>query len=120
MQLKHKVTLRQKRVWRSRRKVRGSAERPRLCVHFSNKHIYAQVINDDTGHTLVQVSTLAKDLREENLSANIAAASRLGTLCAERAKAADLSKVVFDRNGRRYHGTVKAFADAARKAGLEF
>lgn len=120
MKIKKKNDLRQKRVWRLRKKVIGSAERPRLCVHFSNKHIYAQAINDESGTTLVFKSTLSKDLRSESLAANVASAEKLGKVFGEEAKKSGISKVVFDRNGRRYHGCVKTFADAARGAGLEF
>ena len=120
MELQKKLELRQKRIWRARRKINGTADRPRLCVSFTNKNIYAQAIDDDAGKTLLFVSTLAKDLREEKLSANIAGAKRLGTLFGQRAKTAGLSKVVFDRHGRRYHGCVKAFAEAARESGLDF
>ena len=120
MLLEKKKQLLQKRIWRVRRKISGTAERPRLCVSFSNKHIYAQAIDDEAGNTLVYVSTLAKDLREQSLSANKAGAEALGKLMGERAKAIGITRVVFDRHGRRYHGTVKTFADAARAAGLEF
>lgn len=118
--VKYNNTLRQKRVWRIRKKVNGTAERPRLVVHFSNKHIYAQCIDDVAGKTLVSSSSLEKALAEEKLGANIESAIRLGKSLGEKAKAAGISQVVFDRNGRRYHGSVKAFADAAREAGLEF
>ena len=120
MEQQKKLELRQKRIWRARKKVKGTAERPRLCVSFTNKNIYAQAIDDDTGKTLIFVSTLAKDLREEKLAANMAGAKRLGAIFGQRAKAAGLSKVVYDRHGRRYHGCVKAFAEAAREAGLDF
>lgn len=120
MNLKHKQKLRQKRIWRIRKKVQGTAERPRLCVTFTNEHIYAQAIDDTAGKTLVSVSTLAKDLREQKLSANKAGATALGTLAGERIKAAGIEAVVFDRHGRRFHGRVKEFAEAARAAGLTF
>lgn len=120
MLLQKKNQLRQNRIWRVRTKIVGSAERPRLCVSFTNKHIYAQAINDDAGSTLIFVSTLSKDMREEKLAANVAGAKRLGTAFATKAKAAGVSKVVFDRHGRRYHGCIKAFAEAARAAGLDF
>lgn len=116
----HKKNLRQKRIWRNRKKVSGTAERPRLVVHFSNKNIDAQCIDDVAGKTLASTGTVQKELSDEKLSANIASATRLGQLIGEKAKAAGITKVVFDRNGRRYHGAVKAFADAAREAGLEF
>ena len=103
-----------------RKKVNGTPERPRLCVSLTNKNIYVQAIDDDAGRTLLYVSTLGKDLREEKLSANVAGAKRLGAVVGQRAKAAGISKVVFDRHGRRYHGCVKAFAEAAREAGLDF
>lgn len=115
-----KAELRQKRIWRTRKKVAGSAERPRLCVHFSGKHIYAQAINDDAGKTLVFLSTLDKELRAKKLTANKEGAAALAKVFADKAKAAGIASVVFDRNGRRFHGTVKAFADAAREGGLVF
>lgn len=118
--VKYKNSLRQKRVWRIRKKVTGTAERPRLVVHFSNKHIYAQCIDDIAGKTLVAASSIEKALAEEKLSANTESAIRLGKALGEKAKTAGITQVVFDRNGRRYHGSVKAFADAAREAGLEF
>jgi large subunit ribosomal protein L18 len=120
MNLIKKRILRQKRVWRIRKKIQGTAERPRICAHFSNKHIYAQAIDDVAGKTLVNLSTLSKELRDENLTANTAGATRLGELFGAKVKEAGYSEVVFDRNGRRYHGTVKAFAEAVRKAELKF
>ena len=118
--LKHKLTLRQKRIWRIRKKVSGTADRPRLCVSFTNKHVYAQAIDDTTGKTLVQVSSISKDLKGENLSANRESAVKLGKAFAEKAKAASIDKVVFDRHGRPYHGRVKEFAEAVREGGIEF
>lgn len=115
-----KAELRQKRIWRTRKKVTGTAARPRLCVHFSGKHIYAQAINDELGHTLVFVSTVEKELKSQKLAANKAGAATLAKAFADKAKAAGITSVVFDRNGRRFHGTVKAFADAAREAGIAF
>ena len=115
-----KQDLAQKRRWRIRKKVVGTSERPRLSVHFSNKHIYAQAIDDTAGRTLTFVSTLGKELKEQKLQANNAGAAALGKAFGEKAKEAGIGKVVFDRNGRRYHGCVKTFADAAREAGLEF
>jgi large subunit ribosomal protein L18 len=116
----HKAMLLQKRRWRIRKKVSGTAARPRLSVKFSAKNIYAQAINDDAGTTLVYVSSLDPTLRKQKLGANIAGAKVLGTAFAEKAKAAGLTAVVFDRSGARYHGKVKVFADAAREAGLVF
>ncbi len=118
--LKEKLTLRRKRIWRIRKKVVGSAERPRLCVTFTNKHIYAQAVDDGTGKTLVSLSSLSSDLKDEKLSANKESASKLGTLFAEKAKKADITQVVFDRHGRPYHGRVKVFAEAVREAGINF
>lgn len=106
---------------RLRKKVSGTSGRPRLAVHFSGMHIYAQVIDDEAGNTLAAVSTTERSLRADKLiRANCASAARVGTLLAERARSRDISKVVFDRGGFIYHGKVKALADAAREAGLEF
>lgn len=117
MKLDKKQSLLQKRRWRIRKKIKGTAERPRLAVHFSNKHIYAQCIDDLKGHTMVYVSSTAKD---SDAKANGEGAVALGKLVAEKAKAAGIESVVFDRSGRRYHGCVKSFADAAREGGLQF
>jgi large subunit ribosomal protein L18 len=116
----HKAKLLQKRRWRIRKKVTGTALRPRLSVKFSAKNIYAQAINDDAGTTLVFLSSLNADLRKQKLKANIASAKVLGTAFAEKAKAAGITSVVFDRSGARYHGKVKVFADSAREGGLVF
>jgi len=110
---------RARRQVRVRKRVHGTAERPRLAVHRSNKHISAQVIDDYAGRTLASASTLETDLRSDGTS-NAAAASSVGQLVAERAKSAGISQVVFDRGGNIYHGRVAALADAAREAGLEF
>ena len=111
-------TLRQKRHDRLRLRLTGSAERPRLSVFRSAKYIYAQVIDDTTGRTLAAASTYEADLREG--AGTIAGARAVGQRIGERAKAAGLGKVVFDRGGNLYHGRVAALADAAREAGLEF
>jgi len=103
---------------RIRRKVTGTADRPRLAVHYSNQHIYAQVIDDVAGKTLVSASTLDKSF--ETASSNVESAQKVGALLAERAKGSNISAVVFDRGGHLYHGKVKALADAAREAGLQF
>ncbi len=106
---------------RVRRKVTGSAGRPRLAVFKSGKHIYAQVVDDDTGTTLAHASSLDAGLRKESKTgANVAGARRVGRLLAERAKQKGVARVVFDRGGYVYHGKVKALADAAREGGLEF
>ncbi len=116
-QSKREARLRRHR--RVRKKVRGSAERPRLAVHRSNRHISAQLIDDRTGRTLVSASSLEADLRAA-ATGKSAAAAEVGRLVAERAVAAGVRRVVFDRGGFLYHGRVAAVADAARAAGLEF
>lgn len=103
---------------RVRKTLRGTAERPRLTVFRSNRYIYAQVIDDIDGHTLVSASSQEPDLRAANLNRETAA--KVGEMIGTRAKAAGLDAVVFDRGGYKYHGRVKALADAAREAGLEF
>jgi len=118
-----KLTKKQARIRRHnrlRQKVSGSAEIPRLCVCRTGKHIYAQVIDDVAQCTIVSASTLEKEMREQKLAANKSSAAVLGKTIAERALAANLKKIVFDRGGFAYHGCVKALADAAREAGLEF
>lgn len=115
-----KQKLRQKRQWRIRKKVKGTPDRPRLSVHFSNKHVYAQCIDDEAAHTLLFVSSRSKDLRDRKVGANLQGAEVLGKAFGEQAKAAGITRVVFDRNGRRYHGAVKIFADSVRSAGVEF
>ena len=103
---------------RIRRKVHGTAERPRLAIYRSVAHIYAQLIDDTQGHTLVAASTVEKSGSERG--GNLAAAKTIGKLIAERAREKGIRKVVFDRGGYLYHGRVKALADAAREAGLVF
>jgi large subunit ribosomal protein L18 len=115
-----KSILLQKRRWRIRKKVNGTAARPRLCVRFTSKHVYAQAINDDAGTTLVFLGSLDAELRKQKLKANIASAKTLGVAFAAKAKAAGIASVVFDRSGAPYHGKVKVFADAAREGGLQF
>jgi len=106
---------------RLRKKVAGTPERPRLAVHFSGKNIYAQVIDDEAGKTLASASTTEKDLRAGKVPrANVETAVKVGKIVAERARAKNIGKVVFDRGGFIYHGKVKALADAAREGGLEF
>jgi large subunit ribosomal protein L18 len=113
-----KALARGRRHRRVRKKVAGTAERPRLAVYRSNRHISAQVIDDRSGRTLAAASSVEKDLRSGS-TGNKASASGVGRLVAERAKAAGISRVVFDRGGFLYHGRVAAVADAAREAGLE-
>jgi large subunit ribosomal protein L18 len=106
---------------RVRRKVSGTADRPRLAVFRSNQHIYAQAIDDTQHHTLVSASTLDPDLKEAvDAGGNCEASSQVGKLVAERLLEKGIKQVVFDRGGNLYHGRVKALADAAREAGLEF
>lgn len=106
---------------RVRKRVRGTSDRPRLSVFKSLKHIYAQIIDDDTGKTVAAASTLDKSLRGRLAKHdNIEAAKAVGELIAERAQSKGIKRVVFDRSGYIYHGRVKALADAARQAGLEF
>lgn len=106
---------------RLRKKVAGTPNRPRLAVHFSGQHIYAQVIDDQAGTTLASVNTTEADFRGDKASKpNVATATKVGKLLAERAKGKNVDAVVFDRGGFIYHGKVKALADAAREAGLQF
>ncbi len=112
---------RDKRHHRLRRYVRGSAERPRLAVFRSLKHIAGQLIDDDSGRTVATADSRSKEFRSSHGSGgNVAGAKAVGTLLAERAKAAGITRVVFDRGGYMYHGRVKALADAARAGGLIF
>ena len=110
-----------KRKARVRRKIRGTALRPRLTVYRSLNNMYAQVVDDDLGSTLASVSSLMPAIKNEaGHKGNIATAKKVGAAIAEACKAKGVTKVVFDRNGYLYHGRVKALAEAAREAGLEF
>jgi large subunit ribosomal protein L18 len=114
----NRVKLRHKRI---RKRVSGTSERPRLAVHFSGQHIYAQVIDDLAGTTLTAASTTEADIREKRRTyANVVTAQKIGTLIAQRCLEKNVKTVVFDRGGFSYHGKVKALADWARAAGLEF
>ena len=115
-----KVTARSKRVQRIRTKIFGTTERPRMSVYRSNRHIYVQIINDEQHKTLVAMSTDDKAFDGADLKGKCEQAKKVGTLIAEKALAAGISQIVFDRGGNLYHGRVRAVADAARKAGLEF
>ena len=116
-----KNAIRQRRHLRVRKKIVGTSERPRLNVFRSNANIYAQIIDDSEGKTLVSASTLDKAIADKvESSGNIEAAVEVGKLVAERALASGITNVVFDRGGYIYHGRVKALADAAREAGLVF
>lgn len=110
-----------KRKMRIRKKLNGTAERPRLSIFRTDKHIYAQIIDDVLAATLVTASTCAAEYRElEKPKGKVEAAKHVGQLIAKKARASGITKVVFDRNGFIYHGRVRALADAAREAGLEF
>ena len=113
---------RYKRQGRVRKKIKGTSDQPRLCVFRSLKHIYAQLIDDSTGSTLVSVSSLSKDISEktEGRGCNKNASAVVGKAIADLAAIKGIKKVVFDRNGFLYHGRVKALSDAAREAGLQF
>lgn len=115
-----KIDTRARRKKRIRKKLSGTTERPRMSVFRTAKHIYAQVINDETGTTLCAASTLSKDVRGELEGDKTAAAKKVGAAIAKACSDKGIEKVVFDRNGFIYHGRVKALADAAREAGLSF
>ena len=116
-----KIEGRAKRKLRIRKKMDGTMDRPRLSVFRSAKHIYAQLVDDAQGKTLLTVSTLSKDVRDGIGEANKTdAAKKVGTAVAQACLAKGIKKVVFDRSGARFHGKVKALADAAREAGLQF
>ncbi len=117
----HKAEARRARHVRLRKKVSGTQERPRLCVRRSLHHLYASLVDDARGYTLAAVSTLDKSVASGLPSkTNLAAAKAIGSAIAAKAKAAGISHVVFDRGGYKYHGRVRALADAAREAGLSF
>ncbi len=116
-----RAEIRQKKHRRIRHHLNGTATTPRLAVFRSNKHMYAQIIDDTVGKTLVSASTLQKDVKAElEYTDNVAAAAHLGTVIAKKALDAGITEVVYDRGGYIYHGKVKALADAAREAGLKF
>ena len=116
-----RAQMRQKKHRRLRNHIVGTAQRPRLCVFRSNNHMYAQIIDDTIGNTLVSASTLQKEVKAELEKTNdVNAAAYLGKVIAERAIEKGITEVVFDRGGYIYHGKVKALADAAREAGLKF
>jgi len=121
MRIEKKQKLKQLRRWRIRKKVQGTQERPRMAVFFSAKHIYVQFIDDLSGKTLAAASTRSKNVPDRDaLKANVPSAQTIGKVAAETARSKGIDKVVFDRAGARYHGKVKALADAAREAGLQF
>ena len=121
MRTEKKRHLAQNRRWRIRKKVFGTSERPRMSVRFTGKNIHVQFVDDTVGRTIAAASTLSKALPDrETLAANVASAQRVGKAAAEAAQSKGIKPVVFDRSGARYHGKVKALADAAREAGLQF
>ncbi len=115
-----KVRARAKRISRIRKKISGTSECPRLCVFKSNKHIYAQIVDDANGKTLASMSTVDKDFEKSDEKGKRGAAKLVGMAIAERAKAAGINKVVFDRGGYIYHGRVKSLSEGAREGGLKF
>ena len=118
---KEKALRLQHRKWSVRNTLSGNAERPRLAVFRSDKHIYAQLIDDLAGKTIASAASTSSEVRGDlKNGGNVAAAKLVGKAIAERAKAAGITKVAFDRGGRKYHGRVKALADAAREGGLKF
>jgi large subunit ribosomal protein L18 len=105
---------------RIRNKISGTAERPRLCVYRSLKHIYAQLIDDDRGHTVIGVSSMSPEIRETiSYGGNVSAAKAVGKLMAQKAKEQNITQVVFDRAGYKYHGRVAALAEEVREAGIK-
>ena len=121
MRTDKKQKLERLRHWRVRKKISGTKERPRMSVCFTNENIYVQFIDDITRVTLAATSTMAKATPDrEKLAANVASAKAIGALAAKAALDKGIKQVVFDRGGARYHGKVKALADAAREAGLKF
>lgn len=121
LNIKNKVKARERRHRRVRKNIFGTAQRPRLSVFRSNKHIYAQLIDDTTGKTLTTTSSLDQEYRQQDKKgSNSQVAAAIGAALAKRAMSLNIKKVVFDRNGYLYHGRIKALADAARQAGLIF
>jgi large subunit ribosomal protein L18 len=121
MRVQEKQRLAQLRRWRVRKNLSGTQQRPRMSVKFTGEHIYVQFIDDEAGRTLASASTRHKGVpNPETLGANVAGAKIIGGLAAQAAKAVGIASVVFDRGSLRFHGKVKALADAAREAGLQF
>ncbi len=120
MKFSKKNELARKRHWRVRGRVLGTPERPRLSVHFSNKHVYAQCIDDTRGVTLAALSTTSKELKGEKILPNVSGAGVAGKNFGTKLKSVGIETVVFDRGSRRYHGCVKSFADAVRATGINF
>jgi large subunit ribosomal protein L18 len=121
MRTEKKEKLKQLRRWRIRKKVTGTTVRPRMAVCFTNENIHVQFIDDEAGKTIAATSTLSKTVpNREKLAANVTSAKTIGALAAKLAQEKGIKAVVFDRGGIRYHGKIKALADAAREAGLQF
>lgn len=114
-----KVEARTRRHMRLRKKVSGTAERPRMAVFASNKHMYVQFIDDNTGHTLSAASTLSEEFKKTGAKVNVKGAEVLGELAADKAKEIGISNAVFDRGGFTFHGKIKAMTDSVRKKGLK-
>jgi len=119
MRTEKKLKLKQLRHWRIRKRVTGTSERPRMSVRFTGENIHVQFIDDTVGKTIAAISTVSKGETKE-LSANVAGAKKIGAIAAKNAMDKGITAVVFDRGGTRYHGKIKALADAAREAGLKF
>lgn len=115
--VKRRQSLKERRKKRIRKKIFGTEERPRLSIFRSSRHVYAQVVDDIKGHTIVSVSSFEKG---QTQSANKAGCVELGKLIAKRCQEKEIKRIVFDKNGNMYHGRVKAFADGAREGGLDF
>jgi len=121
MRTDKKQKLAKLRHWRIRKKISGTKERPRMSVRFTSEHIYVQFIDDIARATVAATSTRSKAIADrDKLAANVVSAKKIGTLAAEAAKSKGITSVVFDRSGSRFHGKVKALADAAREGGLKF
>ena len=119
MRTEKKLRLKQLRHWRIRKRISGTSERPRMSVRFTSENIHVQFIDDTVGKTIAAISTVSKG-ETKDLSANVAGAKKIGALAAKQAMDKGITAVVFDRGGTRYHGKIKALADAAREAGLKF
>jgi large subunit ribosomal protein L18 len=119
MRTEKKLKLKQLRHWRIRKRISGTSERPRMSVRFTSENIHVQFIDDVAGKTLAAASTVSKG-EAKDLSANVAGAKKIGAIAAKNAMDKGIKAVVFDRGGTRYHGKIKALADAAREAGLKF
>ena len=118
--LRNRIQQRRRRHQRIRRRIRGTAERPRMVVNATNKHLYVQFIDDVQGHTVASASTMEAEVRGQHVSNTVDGAHKLGKIAGERVVQSGVTTVVFDRAGFQFHGKVKAMADGAREAGLQF